>query len=252
MHAYSNPWLECCARAVPRPCAALAVALAVAFPAVVEAQPGFATRYVCTLPDGSARLFAQDLGATFAMSVGACKAVAMRQLGEPPDSLPAVVPETIEVRIIVAPASAQLPAAARFAVASPPEALASWVDAISRRHGLDPALASAVMYVESRYRADAVSPKGAIGLMQIMPATGSRYGVASASKLFDPKTNIEVGVRYLRDLLAMFQGRLDLALAAYNAGEGAVVRHGGQIPPYTETRLYVEQVLGRLSRADAQ
>ena len=95
-------------------------------------------------------------------------------------------------------------------------------------HQLDMALLQAVIHTESRFNPTAVSPKGAVGLMQVMPATAERYGLANdqrgtvSAKLTDPKTNIQTGSRYLRDLIKMFPGQLELAVAAYNAGEGAV------------------------------
>ncbi len=119
----------------------------------------------------------------------------------------------------------------------------------SQRLNLDPHLLTALIATESGFNPAAVSPKGALGLMQIMPDTALRYGVApdgtqsQRKKLFDPATNIRAGTRYLRDLLNLFNGRLELALAAYNAGEGAVLRAGQQIPPYAETRNYVKTVL---------
>ena len=103
---------------------------------------------------------------------------------------------------------------------------------------------------ESGFDAQAVSPKGAVGLMQLMPATASRFGVSAdkkrsvAQKLEDPVTNLGAGASYLRYLLKMFDGRKDLALAAYNAGEGSVQRAGNQIPSYRETQNYVKSVLG--------
>jgi soluble lytic murein transglycosylase-like protein len=115
--------------------------------------------------------------------------------------------------------------------------------------GIDYELLKALIATESGFDADAVSPKGAVGLMQVMPATAERYGVvgdrrATASrKLADPRTNIRTGTRYLRYLLDMFPGRLELALAAYNAGEGAVQRAGNRIPNYRETQNYVKTVL---------
>lgn len=112
---------------------------------------------------------------------------------------------------------------------------------IARDHGVDPALALAVVEVESAGRADARSPKGALGLMQLMPATAQRYGVADA---LDPDDNLRGGIRYLRDLLVQF-GSAELAVAAYNAGEGAVMRHGYAVPPFAETRAYVPRVLRR-------
>ena len=110
------------------------------------------------------------------------------------------------------------------------------IDVIARRHGVDPLLVRAVIRVESNFDPRAVSPKGAAGLMQLMPETAMRYGVDNR---FDPAQNVDGGVRYLRDLMAMFDGNLSLALAAYNAGEGAVLKYGRRIPPYPETQQYV-------------
>lgn len=108
---------------------------------------------------------------------------------------------------------------------------------------LDPSLVHAVIYVESRYQHKAVSPKGAVGLMQVMPDTAARYGLRHA--VYSPKENLKAGTLYLRDLMVMFDNRLDLVLAAYNAGENAVKKHARQIPPYPETRHYVKAVMAR-------
>ena len=124
----------------------------------------------------------------------------------------------------------------------PDKPFAREVDKAARRNNLDPALVHAVIQVESGHRANAVSPKGAIGLMQLMPETAERFGVTMPSQ---PEANLAAGTRYLRTLLNLFDQRLDLALAAYNAGEGAVIRHHKQIPPYRETREYVPAVLGK-------
>ncbi|HTS83604.1 MAG TPA: lytic transglycosylase domain-containing protein [Usitatibacter sp.] len=110
----------------------------------------------------------------------------------------------------------------------------------SQSYGVDSRLVHAVISAESNYNPNAVSRTGAKGIMQLMPDTARRYGVQNS---MDPIENIHAGTKYLRDLLAMFKGRLDLALAAYNAGENAVIRNGG-IPPYAETRSYVPRVLG--------
>lgn len=121
--------------------------------------------------------------------------------------------------------------------------------AAAGRHAIDYELLQALVAAESGFNASAVSPKGAVGLMQVMPATAARYGVQAnrrgsvESQLLDPGTNIAAGARYLRDLIAMFEGRLELALAAYNAGEGAVQRAGNRIPDYRETQNYVKTVL---------
>ena len=118
---------------------------------------------------------------------------------------------------------------------------ASIIQTASRAYGVEPSLIHAVISAESAYNQYAVSRTGAMGLMQLMPDTARRYGVQN---MMDPSENIHGGVRYLRDLLAMFRGRVDLAVAAYNAGENAVIRYGHQIPPYAETRTYVPRVLG--------
>ncbi|MCB1790328.1 MAG: lytic transglycosylase domain-containing protein [Gammaproteobacteria bacterium] len=105
---------------------------------------------------------------------------------------------------------------------------------------LQPALVHAVVRAESSYRTDAVSSKGAVGLMQLMPGTAERYGVSDRR---DAAENLRGGTEYLRDLLQMFENDLELAVAAYNAGENAVIRYGNKIPPYDETQGYVRKVL---------
>ena len=119
----------------------------------------------------------------------------------------------------------------------------------SLSYGVDYELLKAVVVAESAFNPGAVSHKGAVGLMQIMPATASRYGVQSepglsvASKLTDPELNIRTGTRYLADLLRLFGGQTELAVAAYNAGEGAVMRAGNRIPNFKETQQYVTKVM---------
>jgi len=120
---------------------------------------------------------------------------------------------------------------------------AAEIHSAARRAALDPALVHALIYVESRHNPAARSTKGAIGLMQLMPETALRYGVTRA--VHAPDANLRAGTRYLSELMTMFDNRLDLALAAYNAGENAVRRHGMQIPPYRETRDYVPAVLAK-------
>ena len=101
-------------------------------------------------------------------------------------------------------------------------------------YGLHPAFLKAIMAAESGFNPNAVSPKGAVGLMQILPETAARYGLQGdiKQKLTDPKTNIRLSARYLRDLNQLFPGRPDLVIASYNAGEGAVQKYGNAIPPY--------------------
>ena len=110
----------------------------------------------------------------------------------------------------------------------------------ARINGLDAKLVHAVIRAESGYNAHAISARGAVGLMQLIPATAQRYGVVNSH---DPTENISGGTRYLRDLLKMFNGDVELALAGYNAGENAVIRAGHRIPPYPETMAYVPKVL---------
>ena len=115
----------------------------------------------------------------------------------------------------------------------------------AREVRIDEALLRAVIAVESGFDARAVSSRGAVGLMQLMPETARRYGVTN---LYDPAQNIRGGARYLRDLMGKFNNDLSLALAAYNAGEDAIVQYGNRIPPFRETRLYVPKVLDAYRR----
>lgn len=114
------------------------------------------------------------------------------------------------------------------------------ISKVANETRIRPALIHAVIRAESGYRADVVSKKGAVGLMQLIPTTAARYNVVD---LTDPYQNITAGSLYLRDLLNMFNQNLTLALAAYNAGENAVIRYGRKIPPYPETQNYVKKVL---------
>jgi len=132
------------------------------------------------------------------------------------------------------------PALASGALSAVP--FADLIDAASTANGVDPQLVRVMIAVESAYQPRAVSPKGAMGLMQLMPATARQYSVTDP---FDPKANIEAGVQHLKSLLGRFE--LGVALAAYNAGEAAVQRFGG-VPPYRETRDYVSRVLTSLPR----
>ncbi|MGY8813935.1 MAG: transglycosylase SLT domain-containing protein [Gammaproteobacteria bacterium] len=116
----------------------------------------------------------------------------------------------------------------------------STIDWIAKKYGIPLPLLHAVISAESAYDTNAISRAGAVGLMQLMPETAKRYGVVNRR---NPVDNVDGGARYLRDLLAMFKNDLQLTLAAYNAGEGAVKKYGNKIPPYDETRNYIKKVI---------
>lgn len=122
----------------------------------------------------------------------------------------------------------------------------SVVEETARLHDLDPLLVHSVIQVESNYNRYAISPKGARGLMQLVPSTATRFGVRNT---FDPSQNIAGGVKYLKHLMELYDQNLTLALAAYNAGEGAVARHNNTVPPFPETRDYVRKVEKKLGEA---
>lgn len=146
-----------------------------------------------------------------------------------PTDIPAILPEVVE---------------------SPPTEMGidSHIREVAARYGISPRLIVAVIEVESQFNSRAVSRRGARGLMQLMPSTAATLGVRD---LFDPRENIEAGVRHLRGLMIRFDANLPLVLAAYNAGEQAVIAYRG-VPPYRETREYVRQVLRRLNNDQAK
>jgi hypothetical protein len=219
-------------------------ALVVCIAALWSGSAQAATRYQCLMLDGSVRLSVQDLSTRFNGAVQSCRVIDTPEGAgaEPVLRFDGRLPGLIDP---IAPFRATLLLPPRIGPMRPiPPELQRMVSDASQRRGLDPRLVSALVHVESRYQVQARSPKGALGLMQIMPATGARYGVGAGRDLLDPAVNIDVGTRYLRDLHSMFDGRIDLVLAAYNAGEGAVRRYGNRIPPYPETQDYVQKILG--------
>jgi soluble lytic murein transglycosylase-like protein len=113
----------------------------------------------------------------------------------------------------------------------------------AQEHGIDPVLVNAIIAVESAYNPNAVSPKGAAGIMQLIPSTAAQYGVSNP---YDLRQNLSGGIRYLKDLLTLYDGNHALAIAAYNAGQGNVLRHNNRIPPFRETMLYVPKVLAKM------
>jgi soluble lytic murein transglycosylase-like protein len=168
----------------------------------------------------------------------------------------------VEARAKVEEVAKQIEAANRPAPMMTPDALTAFgvsneawttgnsrIDSLIRyygnQHNVDPYLIYCLMSQESRFIVSAISHKGAQGLMQLMPGTAARYGVTNP---YDVAQNISGGTRYLKDLLKMFNGRVDLALAGYNAGEGAVMKYGYSVPPYSETRNYVRLILARYSK----
>lgn len=146
-----------------------------------------------------------------------------------------MVPVSYQAPATPARLFARTPKSGRF-----PEHFVPMVEQAALEHSVDSDLIKAVITAESGYDPYAVSSKGAVGLMQLMPETARRYGVRN---LYDPAQNIRGGANYLRDLMRKYNNNLSLTLAAYNAGEQAVVRYGNRIPPFRETRLYVPRVM---------
>lgn len=142
-------------------------------------------------------------------------------------------------------AAAPAPSAgATPAIVPKPGTLKEMIDSVAKKYDLPPEFIRSVIATESGYQANAVSPKGAVGLMQLMPATAKAYGADAR----DPAQNLEAGARHLRDLLVQYDGDSARALAAYNAGAGAVSKYNG-VPPYSETQNYVYRVINRYKKA---
>lgn len=223
-------------------CWFIGIGLAALSPAVALADS--ALRFKCTLIDGSVHLLIEDMALRHPGMVTACEPVQVTVAPRATDDARTGTGAGLSERLaaLVTVVSGRGPGAAA-PQASMPSALAALVQAASSRYRLDAALVSALIFVESRYRPDARSPKGALGLMQLMPDTAARYGITTERELLDPSTNVDVGVRHLQSLHELYGGRVDLMLAAYNAGEGAVRKHGNRVPPYPETEAYVQQII---------
>jgi soluble lytic murein transglycosylase-like protein len=159
------------------------------------------------------------------------------------DASPAPVSQVVLPPVVAAQPVVAVPAPVRTGAGARAIALSPDIDDVARRHDIDPLLLHAIAHVESRHNTAARSHAGAQGVMQVMPATAQRFGVNSPRALHEPRTNLEVSASYLKTLQERFGNDLTLVLAAYNAGEGAVEKHGRKVPPYAETRSYVRQVL---------
>lgn len=158
------------------------------------------------------------------------------------------IAETNKLAVLIASSASETPAASNQAWTTGNSRIDSLIRHNGNVHGVDPFLIYCLMSQESKFSTGATSYKGAQGLMQLMPGTAARYGVTNP---YDVAQNISGGTRYLKDLLKMFNGRIDLALAGYNAGEGAVIKYGYTIPPYSETRNYVKLIVARYGRKTA-
>lgn len=211
----------------------------------------FAAAPNCPSPSAEALLDAAPAaGASgFALTERLCLATLVRSRSAPvevpePEVPAAEVPPLAPVALPPAPAVIR-PAPVRDAAAQARiRALAPLMAEVAQRHDIDPLLLHALAHIESRHQSQAISAAGARGLMQVMPATGRGLGVAEAERaLLSPETNLEASARYLKQLQARFGNDLRLVLAAYNAGEGAVERHGRRVPPFAETQAYVRNVM---------
>jgi soluble lytic murein transglycosylase-like protein len=167
----------------------------------------------------------------------------------PSDGASILVEDTEQPAPEAPPAASSAPNAsrtpARASAPRPPAELLTVVERVASRHKLSPVLLNAVIRAASAFDPRAVSPKGAVGLMQLLPSTGRRFG---AQDLFSAEQNVDAGAGYLRWLMSLFDNHLDLVLAAYNAGEKAVIDAGCRIPDYPETQAYVRRILDDLKR----
>jgi soluble lytic murein transglycosylase-like protein len=183
----------------------------------------------------------------FALSEKLCLATLVRSRSAPVP-LPEVETVPAEVQPAAPAAQPSAPAMVRPTKDTPGQAriraLAPLMAEVAQRHDIDPLLLHALAHIESRHQSQAISAAGARGLMQVMPATGRGLGLAEAEReLLTPQANLEASARYLKRLQARFGNDLRLVLAAYNAGEGAVERHGRRVPPFAETQAYVRNVM---------
>ncbi len=211
---------------------------------VILFLPSFGFAYECETFSGLKFSSTQPLNEKFSLALADCNIETKSQVGSEQLRLydSGQVTKVISAgryapSVPVVPAAATAPARINYA---------DHIATVGRDFDIDPGFLAAVMHVESRGNARAVSPKGARGLMQVMPATAKQMGVGDPLvELDDPLTNLRTGAAYLKTLQRRFGNNLDLVLAAYNAGEGAVMKYGRKIPPYRETQGYVVSVMDR-------
>ncbi len=220
-----------------------ALAACALVPATGDARAGV---LLCHAGDGRTATVTPAAARAFALSLSQCSAA--RDEAAPAVDRPDKTLEAADDRPAVVVTVIVAPPARAAAAPPPPSRVWPFIERASRQTGVDASLLAALIYVESAYDPAARSRAGAIGLMQLMPATARRYGIDRPEQLLEPATNVLVGARYLGDLLALFDGRPELALAAYNAGEAAVARHGYRVPPYAETQDFVRRVLAHWQR----
>jgi soluble lytic murein transglycosylase-like protein len=227
--------------------------------ALLAAALPWAAAQTCNAPLPSPGASAPDNGEKFRLIAGQCTGI-----GAPAQPRRAAQLDLYGAGAVSFALPAEAPAAERTdeftaRIAGPVDgdagrvlSLAPAVTAAAQAYGIDPLLLHAIAHVESRHRAGAVSPAGARGVMQVMPDTARRFGVGDPERtLFDPATNLRASAAYLRTLRERYGNDLRLVLAAYNAGEGAVQKHGNDVPPYPETQAYVRDVLAIYRRLTA-
>lgn len=209
--------------------------------ALAAASSARADYYQCTDHAGTSYKVRQKIGDKYDGFFSSCVLVPEAAVEDIPVALSDPSPSSM--MIVMPPARAIRRKVRHVRRAEPDSATEQLIRSVANEFRLDPHLLKAIVHVESGFNSKAVSPKGALGLMQVMPATGARYGVNVPEILIsDPAENLRAGARYLRDLTRLFENRLDLVLAAYNAGEGSVIRNQYQIPRYPETEAYVVSV----------
>ena len=220
------------------------LALAVVF---ASASPAAWAAVQCTDHQGKSYRLPSHPGADYRF-FARCEAAATKGHKRPAVARWAPTPSAIVFwpAAVATARPAALPLAPPVRLPARAEAYLPVIQRVAESYNLDTHYLKAVMHTESAFNRNAISPKGAVGLMQLMPATAQRFGVADSRQLHDPEVNVETAARYLVYLRRLFNDDWTLITAAYNAGEGAVRRYGNQVPPFAETQNYVRLVDARL------